>query len=179
MSKPTGKLIRLTAGDVGAYTKNEADTKIADAKKAGTDANANANGRVPTSRKINGKPLTADISLTAGDVGGYTKTEVDNKLATRSGLGYGQKWQDVTANRKYNTTYTNTTGKPIMIYLAGSTVSNHELVITLDGITCNHFNFTNTGQNIDISLVIPPSGTYSFNGKGVRSGYFKWLELRA
>ncbi|MEY0557532.1 hypothetical protein AB7334_15465 [Providencia rettgeri] len=87
MSKPTGKLIRLTAGDVGAYTKTEADTKIADAKKAGTDANTNANGRVPTSRKINGKPLTADISLTAGDVSAYTKTEADTKIADAKKAG--------------------------------------------------------------------------------------------
>ncbi|MDH2369478.1 hypothetical protein QDQ59_06380 [Providencia rettgeri] len=87
MSKPTGKLIRLTAGDVGAYTKAEADTKIADAKKAGTDANTNANGRVPTSRKVNGKPLTADISLTAGDVSAYTKTEADTKIADAKKAG--------------------------------------------------------------------------------------------
>lgn len=87
MSKPTGKLIRLTAGDVGAYTKTEADTKIADAKKAGTDANTNANGRVPTSRKVNGKPLTADISLTAGDVSAYTKTEADTKIADAKKAG--------------------------------------------------------------------------------------------
>lgn len=119
MSKPTGKLIRVTpegigavstgrkvnnkpltaditlnATDVGAYTKAESDTKIADAKKAGTDAqstantantnatnaNNNANGRVPNTRKVNNKPLSADITLTAGDVGAYTKAEVDTKL---------------------------------------------------------------------------------------------------
>ncbi|WP_230083330.1 phage tail protein [Providencia sp. wls1950] len=87
--------ISLTAGDVGAYTKAETDTKVADAKKAGTDAqtsansantaatnaNNNANGRVPSGRKVNGKPLTTDISLTAGDVGAYTKAEVDARVA--------------------------------------------------------------------------------------------------
>ena len=35
--------ITLSAGDVGAYTKAEIDTKVADAKKAGTDAQATAN----------------------------------------------------------------------------------------------------------------------------------------
>lgn len=94
--KPLSGDITLSAGDVGAYTKAETDTRVADAKKAGTDAqatanaantaatnaNSNANGRVPSSRKVNGKPLTADISLTASDVGAYTKAEVDNKIAT-------------------------------------------------------------------------------------------------
>ncbi|HHR5849213.1 TPA: phage tail protein [Providencia alcalifaciens] len=87
--------ITLNAGDVGAYTKAETDTRVADAKKAGTDAQAtanaantaatnannNANGRVPSGRKVNGKPLTEDISLNAGDVGAYTKAEVDARAA--------------------------------------------------------------------------------------------------
>ncbi|WP_265693735.1 phage tail protein [Providencia rustigianii] len=94
-NKPLSADISLAAGDVGAYTKAETDTKVADAKKAGTDAqttanaantaatnaNNNANGRVPSTRKVNNKPLSADISLTAGDVGTYTKSEIDNKIS--------------------------------------------------------------------------------------------------
>ncbi|MEH0874967.1 phage tail protein, partial [Pectobacterium cacticida] len=75
------------AGDVGAYTKAETDTKIsaantaaANAATAAANANTNANGRVPSGRKINGKALTADIALTAGDVGAYTKAETDTKI---------------------------------------------------------------------------------------------------
>lgn len=34
-------------------------------------------GSVPTSRKVNGKALSADITLGAGDVGAYTKAQVD------------------------------------------------------------------------------------------------------
>ncbi|MDD9339614.1 MAG: phage tail protein [Providencia heimbachae] len=79
--------IALAANDIGAYTKAESDTRIADAKTAGTNAqstanaaNNNANGRVPIARKVNGKALSADIAITAGDVGSYTKAEVDTKL---------------------------------------------------------------------------------------------------
>ncbi|SUC31931.1 Uncharacterised protein [Providencia rettgeri] len=93
-NKPLTEDINLAAGDVGAYTKAETDTKVADAKKAGTDAqntannantaatnaNNNANSRVPSTRKVNNKALSADISLNAGDVGAYTKAEVDSKL---------------------------------------------------------------------------------------------------
>lgn len=217
MSKPTGKLIRLTAGnvgavpvgrkvnnkplsadislsagDVGAYSKTETDTKVADAKKAGTDAqtkanaantaatnaNNNANGRVPSARKVNGKPLTADITLSAGDVGTYTKQEIDTKTSAGSGLGYNQKWQDVTANRTFNTTYTNTMNKPIVVYIVGSTNSGHQLSFTLDGIVCNHFKFSSTGQNINLTIIVPQGSSYSFNGNGVNKSYFKWLELR-
>lgn len=54
---------RPTPADIGAYTKAEVDSRI--------------NTRVPTTRKVNGKPLTGDISLGADDVGTYTKAEID------------------------------------------------------------------------------------------------------
>ncbi|HHR6246899.1 TPA: phage tail protein, partial [Providencia alcalifaciens] len=47
------------------------------ANTAATNANNNANGRVPNTRKVNNKPLSTDITLSAGDVGAYTKTESD------------------------------------------------------------------------------------------------------
>ncbi|KHT42195.1 hypothetical protein RD02_05950 [Pectobacterium brasiliense] len=68
--------IALNAGDVGAYTKAETDTRVAtattaanNAATAAANANTNANGRVPSGRTINGKALSADIALSAGDVG--------------------------------------------------------------------------------------------------------------
>ncbi|RUR97712.1 hypothetical protein [Pectobacterium polaris] len=65
-----------TAIDVGTYTKAETDTRVAtattaanNAATAAASANTNANGRVPSARKVNGKALTADITLAATDVG--------------------------------------------------------------------------------------------------------------
>ncbi|MCA6982554.1 hypothetical protein [Pectobacterium brasiliense] len=58
-----------TATDVGAYTKAETDTHVTGAIATANSANANANSRVPSVRKVNGKALTADITLTADDVG--------------------------------------------------------------------------------------------------------------
>lgn len=147
MSKPTGKLIRVTTASIGA---------------------------VPVERKVNNKPLSADISLSAGDVGAYGKTESDNKYQPKgnyaikgdsytknesdgryqpkgsyqptgnyalkgdsytkaesynrtdidkkiiagSGLGYEQTWQNVTNSRAKNTVYTNSTGKPILVSIS-------------------------------------------------------------
>ena len=34
--------------------------------------------RVPTTRKVNGKSLSSDITISAGDVSAYTKAEIDN-----------------------------------------------------------------------------------------------------
>ncbi len=44
-------------------------------------ANSSANNRVPNTRKVNSKPLNADITITASDVGAYTKAESDTKIA--------------------------------------------------------------------------------------------------
>ena len=43
---------------------------------------------VPTSRKVNGKALSADITLSAGDVSAYSKSEIDSKLSGVSGSGH-------------------------------------------------------------------------------------------
>lgn len=39
-------------------------------------------GAVPKGRKVNGKALSADITLGAGDVGAYTKSETDGKISS-------------------------------------------------------------------------------------------------
>ncbi|CDM92244.1 hypothetical protein [Xenorhabdus bovienii] len=72
--------IALTAGDVGAYSRAETDSRVNDVRVLANNANNNANGRVPASRNINGKVLTGDISLNAADVGAYSRTETDNRI---------------------------------------------------------------------------------------------------
>lgn len=44
------------------------------------------NAKVPTSRTINGKALSSNITLSASDVGAYSKTEVDDKLAGQTAI---------------------------------------------------------------------------------------------
>ncbi|WP_251827211.1 phage tail protein [Pectobacterium punjabense] len=68
--------IVLGAGDVGAYTKAETNASVGVAidyadMAAGyaTQAIVNANSRVPSTRTVNNKVLSADITLNAGDVG--------------------------------------------------------------------------------------------------------------
>ncbi|WGO84669.1 phage tail protein [Arsenophonus apicola] len=92
--------IALTAGDVDAYNKQETDTKVADAKKAATNAqstansantaatnaNNNANGRVPNTRKINNKSLGKDITLNAADLGAQPAGDYATNKALVDGL---------------------------------------------------------------------------------------------
>lgn len=53
------------------------------------DAKANIqeqlDNKVPLDRTINGKSLNSNIDLSAGDIGAYSKTEIDNKLSSIGG----------------------------------------------------------------------------------------------
>lgn len=73
------------ASDVHSWAKAENPPKYTAAEvgaRPGTWTPTAAQvGAVPISRTVNGKALSSNISLSAGDVGAYTKTEVDNKIA--------------------------------------------------------------------------------------------------
>ncbi|OTA21601.1 tail protein [Xenorhabdus beddingii] len=79
--------IELTAADIGTYNKVEIDARIDEVDKLAETANhtantaiQNADNRVPLARRINGKELSADIELTAADVGTYDKVEIDDRI---------------------------------------------------------------------------------------------------
>jgi hypothetical protein len=69
-------------------------TAVSNAASAAASAQSSADSKVPTTRKVNGKALSADVTLTASDVGAavsshnhddkyYTESEVDTKLGTK------------------------------------------------------------------------------------------------
>ncbi|MGX8929116.1 phage tail protein [Proteus mirabilis] len=104
-NKPLSTDITLTAGDVGAATPaqvNEAKTAASNAQTAANNANNNANGRVPSTRKVNNKPLSADITLTAGDVGAATPAQVNEAKAAASNAQTAASAAQTTANNANN-----------------------------------------------------------------------------
>ena len=94
-------------------------------------------------------------------------------LAAMGSLGYGQTWQDVSASRVINTTYYNSTGKPIQVmiqWLATSTAAT----MTINGLSSGVFGYSNGGQTGAgaICIIIPSGNSYSTNH------FSEWLELR-
>uniref|UniRef100_UPI001F1753A8 phage tail protein n=1 Tax=Proteus terrae TaxID=1574161 RepID=UPI001F1753A8 len=65
-------------------TKTELSTGLSKVQGSADDANTNANSRVPSTRKVNNKSLSTDITLTAGDVGAATPAQV-NEAKTAAG----------------------------------------------------------------------------------------------
>lgn len=106
-----------------------------------------------------------------------------NPASGINALGFGQTAQNVLASRAWSTAYTNTTGRPIFICVAGTVGSaNAAIRITIDGSAV--FDGTSAWQSAVQTIssamaIIPPGSTYTV---GVTSGLvgtlFSWSELR-
>ncbi|MEX3024825.1 phage tail protein [Proteus sp. STS61-E] len=122
-NKPLSADITLTAGDVGAATPaqvNEAKTAASNAQTAANNANNNANGRVPNTRKVNGKPLSGDINLTASDVGALTQAQGDARYQKK---GTGQNFRKIWSGNSWSKGGTITVSEDVRgktIYIKGN-----------------------------------------------------------
>ncbi|WP_239454300.1 phage tail-collar fiber domain-containing protein [Proteus mirabilis] len=184
-NKPLSADIILNAGDVGASTPaqvneaktmatnaqntaNSAVTKANTAQTTANNANTNANGRVPNTRKVNGKQLNADITLNAGDVGA---------LGSNQALGFGQNYQDVTSSRAINTDYKNDTNRPIAISITGRSNGTHHSYFKVNGKVAGVFGGSDTvAIDRNFFAIVPPSATYRMESS--KFSFVYWGELR-
>ena len=88
--------------------------------------------------------------------------------APSGGLGVSQTWQNMSASRAAGTTYTNSTGKPIFVYIVFGLAPS--CTLTVSGVTTSGANSYSTS-----CFIVPNGGTYSV---GSTNGASSWLELR-
>jgi hypothetical protein len=95
-------------------------------------------------------------------------------------VGVGQTWQLVTGSRAYGTTYTNSTGRPIMVAITNQSTSGAGSInITVGGvqiydIAANAVFGSNYGA---VTFIVPAGATYSATAAG-NAALNKWAELR-
>lgn len=98
--------------------------------------------------------------------------------AIAAGIGVGQTWQSVSRNN--NTTYTNSTGKPIMLnatFQVTNSAATAQATINGYTFTCSGYNTTQGGQTCgNVTLIIPVGANYSLSAGG--NGITNWSELR-
>ena len=110
-------------------------------------------------------------------VGTSKKYARQDHVHAEGGIGVGQTWQDVTASRAINTTYTNSTGKSITLVVTiltftGSTAFN----FIVGGVTIPVFSATAMGDGFaGGTIIVPPGATYSCSTFFTHNS---WLELR-
>lgn len=108
---------------------------------------------------------------------GTTWTSAAPVFPAPVGLGIGQTWQLV--SRSIGVNYTNNTGKPIAIWIGGSTqgfTSGGYLAVSIGGVTLNG-GWAHSGAVPAVAWTIVPNGqTYSYTSLNVPSPVF--YELR-
>lgn len=162
--------VSITGGSITGIT----DLAVADGGTGASTLSANAvllgNG---TSALQTVAPSTSGNVLTSN---GTTWTSA----TPAGGIGIGQTWQQVT--RTLGTTYTNNTGKPIMLIgnAVRNAVSSVGLTCTIDGVAvplC--FNTNSDGGNEAVgSIIIPNGSNYVLSSKGEAISSYTVFELR-
>ncbi|WP_275364010.1 phage tail protein [Xenorhabdus bovienii] len=147
--------IKLGAADVGAYTREDTDAHIKDVKVLAETANLNATtaiqsagSRVPLTRKVNDKELSADIKLSAADVNAYSQKEIDDRISdVKTQVGNVNKLAE-TANQNATTAIQNADNKVPLT----RKVNDKELSvdIKLDAADVGAYNKVETDTHISI-----------------------------
>jgi hypothetical protein len=128
------------------------------------------------------------MSVSIDGVNGLTFNNGSTQ-AQSAGLGSSatpQTWQNMTASRALATSYTNSTGYPIMISIvfnaAAGVAGNRAINIYINGVQVYFFGwYSTTGNNSPAGTIIIPNGaTYSCDGAGsnVTETLSTWWELR-
>lgn len=99
----------------------------------------------------------------------------DGYLQTSTAIGYGQVWTNVIGSRASGTTYTNTTGRPIIVRVIGTSTVNGGVSVSVNGTAIGFGSYATAGQQAITEFVVPPAQTYVATAAG---GVISWLELR-
>jgi len=153
----------LTPGPIGSSTANTgAFTTLNATSLTLTSALARAQG---------GTGLT-----TAGTSGFVLTSDGTNWTSSLNPtIGVNQTWQDVTGSRAFSTTYTNSTGKPIMVSVNLYNGAGTSIGLTVGGVlVATAYQPGIANGYAQLSAIVPNGTTYSCTGTTLAS----WLELR-
>lgn len=95
------------------------------------------------------------------------------KLLADRDFGAGQSWQDVTSSRHQNTTYTNTTGRPICVMVSYPSTQNFSEMVVNGLVVATQF----SNSSNYLSVIVPHESTYRFNSPEANQ-ISRWTELR-
>ena len=133
--------------------------------------------------------VSAPTTLLAGQAATYvyrlTGTSwypIQTVPSANTQVGIGQTWQNVlvTPGRVSGTTYTNSTSKPIQVFIGIVNGNSCSLTLAISGVTSGFVANNNTnntsGLGLSVFNIIPPGATYVATNSGSTLTY--WAELR-
>ena len=168
-------------GAMYALTSNTLTTGTLPVLSGGTGANTLANNALVVGHGIDPvytiAPGTANNMLISDGTfwtAANPATVVD-KL-TLNVLGPSQAWSNVTTSRSSSTTYTNATGRPIMVSVSASgTTPTSSIKLTIANMQIDYATLANTTHTVQ--GIVTSNGTYSITVTGTVN-ITTWAELR-
>jgi hypothetical protein len=119
----------------------------------------------------------------AVEINGLTGLTFNNgSVQDVGGVGTGaQTWQNLTGSRSGSVTYTNTTGKPIMVNIAIASATTSGFTFsyvnsTIVAYTPWFHNLGSISSGVTVSFIVPNGSNYSMSLSGWNIQY--WSELR-
>ena len=187
------------ATSLGSFTSAQLATALTD--ETGTGANVFATSptlvtpNLGTPSALVGTNITGTAaSLTVGNATNATNATTSTtqaagtnttQIATTanvyaSSIGWGQTWQNLTASRAGNTTYYNTTGKPIVVTVSWLCSGGGYPFLNIDGAMAYHGTDVAAGLTTPVTAIIPSGSSYLVNNSsgGSITATIGWQELR-
>lgn len=131
-------------------------------------------GATETSTGLIELATTAETQAGTDDTRAITPLKLKNSV-----LGLGQTWQNVTASRVLGTTYTNTTGKPILIQVSIDITTIGLWSATVAGVIVSDVKANPSYQDyVNFSFIVPNGSTYSVTQVSGAYVAMLWSELR-
>ena len=165
----TGNLTGNVTGNVtGATTGAHNGTVGATTPATGAFTTVSASGGF--TGNITGN-VTGNVTGSSGSCTGNAATAT----SAANAIGVGQTWQDLSASRAEDVTYTNLTSRPIFISVRFDR-DDGELQLTVDGLMIGRTGSTEGAIYYTLTAIIPINSTYSVDAIG--AGTLRWYELR-
>jgi hypothetical protein len=126
---------------------------------------------------LKGNGTSAVSAASASDiVTAIGATAVALSTNSTNAIGYNQTWQNVLSSRSNGGTYTNSTGKPIMVAVAASPTSNNQYIsATVGGVSLGSITLTGGYSSGAFQFIVPTGTTYVVSTNGSLN---TWAELR-
>lgn len=119
-------------------------------------------------------PGSVDAAQLASDL---ATTQAELALVRVGVFGIDQSMQNVIADRASGTNYTNSTNKPIMVFIQAATTSTGgNIYATVSGVICARSYIGATSAKVAIQFMVPPGGAYSVDR--VAASIELWSEYR-
>ncbi|WP_445657255.1 phage tail protein [Achromobacter sp. NCFB-sbj8-Ac1-l] len=93
-------------------------------------------------------------------------------------LGFGQALQDMQGQRAFGPTYVNAAGRPICVYVLGSTASSAggNMYLTINSVPATRVIATGNGVTLAMNSVVPSGASYAVVSDNMNFG--SWREYR-